>query len=130
MKLPLPSVSIHSPTIAERIDDSSGILIVTDLPKAPFGAIRQLIQHSAKHANRLNKAYPKNLVYKDSFALGNDGPSVDRKHVLDLSPERLDAIENVEPCLFKVACVISKIHCSFGNRSKRLHPVKFFLHWH
>mmetsp|Transcript_12934 Transcript_12934/g.23416 ORF Transcript_12934/g.23416 Transcript_12934/m.23416 type:complete len:118 (-) Transcript_12934:885-1238(-) len=78
MKLPLPSVSIHSPTIAERIDDSSGILIVTDLPKAPFGAIRQLIQHSAKHANRLNKAYPKNLVYKDSFALGNDGPSVDR----------------------------------------------------
>jgi hypothetical protein len=103
MKLSLPSVSINSPTIelAERINDSSGILIVTDLPKAPFGAIRQLIQHSAKHANRLNKAYPKNLVYKDSFASGHGGPSVGRKRVLDLSPERLDAIEKVEPCLFK-----------------------------
>jgi len=101
MKLSLPTVSIHASTseLAEHITASSGILILKDLPKAPFGSIRGLLTHSAKYADRLNKAYPKNLVYKDSFASGNGGPTVDRKRVLDLSSERLAAIEKVDPTL-------------------------------
>lgn len=101
MKLSLPTVSIDAPIdeLAERINASNGILLLEDLPKAPFSSIRGLLHHSAKHAVRLNKAYPKNLVYKDSFASGNGGPTVDRKRVLDLSPERLAVIEQVEPLL-------------------------------
>lgn len=101
MKLSLPTVSIDAPVaeLAEKINDSSGILLVKDLPKAPFSSIRGLLNHSANCADRLNEAYPKNLVYKDSFASGHGGPTVDRKRVLDLSPERLAAIEQVEPSL-------------------------------
>lgn len=46
---------------------------------------------------RLNKAYTKNLVYKDAFADGKGGPTVDMKRVLDLSPERLEEIHRNDP---------------------------------
>lgn len=126
MKLSLPTLSIHAPIaeLADRINDSSGILILTDLPAAPFPSIRGLLNHGAKYEDRLNKAYPKNLVYKDSFASGNGGPTVDRKRVLDLSPERLTAIEEVEPSLVQREEGVLKESLAFWERLKEISTCK------
>lgn len=80
----------------------SGVLLLTDLPKAPIGEIQSAFDSLSKQPDviaRLNKAYEKNLVYKDSFAIGKGGPKVDMKRVLDLSPERLESIRKNDPNL-------------------------------
>lgn len=101
MKLSFPSISIHAPVqeLAECIERCNGLLLLKDLPEAPFDPILELLQHSSMVQERLNKAYPKNLVFKDSYAAGNGGLTVDRKRVLDLSQERLVAIAKAEPGL-------------------------------
>lgn len=76
--------------------------MLTDLPSAPFGEIQSAFEHLSSRndlTDRLNNAYKKNLVFKDSFANGNGGPQVDMKSVLDLSPERLDEIAHNDPDL-------------------------------
>lgn len=111
MKLSLPSVSVIAPAaeLAQSVEKAShGILLLTDLPEAPFQTIRDLLKQSASYADRLNKAYPKNLVYKDSYASGKGGPTVDRKRVLDLSPERLAEIQAVEPELVQREGALAK----------------------
>lgn len=73
---------------------------MTDLPKAPIAEIREALTNLSNRpdlSERLNKAYPKNLVHKDSFGVGKGGPNVDMKRVLDLSPERLEAIRTNDP---------------------------------
>jgi isopenicillin N synthase-like dioxygenase len=57
------------------------------------------IHESKDIGNRLNAAYTNNLVYKDSFGTGNGGNTVDMKRVLDLSPERIDAIKTADPTI-------------------------------
>ena len=79
-----------------------GVLLMTDLPKAPIPDIQATFDGLAKRPDlcaRLNNAYPKNLVHKDSFAVGKGGPKVDMKRVLDLSPERLESILASDPDL-------------------------------
>jgi hypothetical protein len=101
MKLSLSTISIHADIqeLAECIERCNGLLILKDLPTAPFESVLDLLQHASWFKERLNEAYPKNLVYKDSYAAGNGGPTVDRKRVLDLSPERLAEIAKSEPAL-------------------------------
>ena len=115
MKLSPPCVSFRSSlsTLAEAIETAKdGILLVQDLPQAPdlaelasaFDFLSQQAgtMHSSSYPERINQAYPKNLVYKDSFAAGHGGPTVDLKRVLDLSPERLEAIQQADPELYAV----------------------------
>lgn len=85
-----------------EVESSKGILLLTDLPKAPFAEIQAALSGLSSRPDisaRLNKAYTKNLVYKDSFAKGKGGAMVDMKRVLDLSPERIDAIRKNDPNL-------------------------------
>jgi hypothetical protein len=72
------------------------------LPNVSFDEIASTFNHLASRTDlteRLNKAYQKNLVYKDAFANKNGGPLVDMKHVLDLSPEPLNEITQNNPGL-------------------------------
>jgi hypothetical protein len=88
--------------IAKSINNGTGVLLLTDLPKAPFAEIQAALDglHARSDlVTRLNNAYQPNLVYKDSFASGNGGNSVDMKRVLDLSPERLSEISRNDPDL-------------------------------
>ena len=105
-----PSISAKLPAteIAKAIDNNAskdenkGVLLLTDLPKAPISEIQAAFDSLATRpdlTSRLNKAYPKNLVHKDSFSFGKGGPKVDMKRVLDLSPERLEAIHANDPDL-------------------------------
>ena len=83
-------------------ESSKGILLLTDLPKAPFAEIQAALSGLSSRpdiSTRLNKAYSKNLIYKDSFANGKGGVKVDMKRVLDLSPERIDAIRKNDSSL-------------------------------
>lgn len=99
-KLSLPSISIHAPVpeLAECMEGCHGVLLLQDLPEAPFEPILELLQHSTSVTNRLNQAYnPNNLIYKDSYA--TTAGSGDRKRSLDLSPERLEIIAKAEPDL-------------------------------
>ena len=115
MKLSLPSISIYADIqeLAECIERCNGLLLLEDLPTAPFEPVLNLLQHANRFKERLNEAYPKNLVFKDSYAAGNGGPAVDRKRVLDLSPERLAEMAKSEPYLVD-APVLQQ-------------PLKFFL---
>jgi len=115
MKLHFPTVSIHddTATIRDAVSPSAGgvphpaggagILLVSDLPPPDFDQLQAMFHHLAHTeegqalAQDLNRAYTKNLVYKDSFASGNGGPQVDLKRVLDLSPERLQVIYQAHP---------------------------------
>jgi len=105
MKLYYPaSISFDSSSedLSAAINDSKGIILLTNLPKAPFSEIQTAFD--GLHARpdlvtRLNNAYMSNLVYKDSFSMGNGGASVDMKRVLDLSPERLGEITRNDPNL-------------------------------
>lgn len=84
------------------LEANEGVLLLTDLPKAPISEIQTAFDGLATRPDlsaRLNMAYSKNLVYKDSFAIGKGGPNVDMKRVLDLSPERLEAIRANDPDL-------------------------------
>jgi hypothetical protein len=112
MKLALPVASLdHSVTeLSASIQAASdGLLWIQGLPNAPFEQIANVLSHFASGESgchlgeRLNRAYTNNLVFKDSFAAGNGGPSVDRKRVLDLSPERLAIIEQADPEIFAAA---------------------------
>ena len=96
------SARLGATQLAKVIDIESpdGILLLTDLPKPPISEIQSALSGLATRpdlSDRLNKAYPKNLVYKDSFAFGKGGPKVDMKRVLDLSPERIEAIRKNDP---------------------------------
>jgi phosphoenolpyruvate synthase/pyruvate phosphate dikinase len=96
------SAKLSAAEIAQAIDtpEGKGILLLTDLPKAPISEIQTAFDGLAKRpdlTSRLNKAYAKNMVYKDSFSTGNGGPKVDMKRVLDLSPERLEEIKRNDP---------------------------------
>lgn len=111
MKLSIPSVSyFESPSaIAEAICGAKdGVVRITNLPQQPDDtelkdAFDFLSDASgSSYADRINQAYTKNLVYKDSFAAGNGGPSVDQKRVLDLSPERLESIRENDPELHEL----------------------------
>jgi len=76
-----------------------GALLVTDLTPAPFTSIEELFDRFTAQPTLgeiVNSAYTKNLVYKDAFAMGNGGPTVDQKRVLDISPERLQAIREAQ----------------------------------
>ena len=53
----------------------------------------EMIHDRPELMNRLNAAYTKNLVFKDSFGVGQGGAGVDQKRVLDLSPQRLALIQ-------------------------------------
>eukprot|EP00956_Cyclotella_meneghiniana_P045862 scaffold388056_cov73-Cyclotella_meneghiniana.AAC.1 len=103
MKIYTPSkVSVNaSPEdMAAAINSGNGILILSDLPKAPFTEFQSTLRGLSTRpdlVSRLNNAYKSNLVYKDSFANNNGGACVDMKRVLDLSPERLDEISRNEP---------------------------------
>jgi isopenicillin N synthase-like dioxygenase len=100
MSLSLPCISIHAPVqeLAECIERSGGVLLIKDLPEAPFQQIQDLLQNSSTVTNRLNQACPNNLIYKDSsHAARNRASRVDRKASLDLSPERLASIAKVDP---------------------------------
>lgn len=105
MKIVIPSVSIDSTPaeIAKVVQNSpNGILIVTDLPPAPFSELRATFDFLSENeavTDRLNRAYTKNQVYKDAFAHSKGGPTVDMKRVLDLSPERLLQIQANDPAL-------------------------------
>lgn len=110
MKLHFPTISIHQDTteICEAIRSANhGIVLLSDLPPPSFSQVQGLLDHLAYTtkgkaiAQELNKAYSKNLVYKDSFADGTGGPKVDLKRVLDLSPERLEVIRKVQPELLE-----------------------------
>jgi len=112
MKLYLPTVDIDSASvdgIASLITQAPlGALWVKNLPHAPFDKIEKILSHLAsdngRHlGDRLNQAYTKNMVFKDAWAVGKGGPSVDRKRVLDLSPERLEAIAESDPQVLMVA---------------------------
>mmetsp|Transcript_7420 Transcript_7420/g.13391 ORF Transcript_7420/g.13391 Transcript_7420/m.13391 type:complete len:336 (-) Transcript_7420:780-1787(-) len=94
------SVNLSTAEITKAIETSEGILLLSDLPKAPISEIRDALDGLAKRPDitaRLNNAYTKNLVYKDSFAAGRGGPTVDMKRVLDLSPERIEEIHKNDP---------------------------------
>ncbi len=98
------SAAIAPTELAKAIEaeSSKGILLLTDLPKAPFTEIQAALSGLTSRpdiSTRLNKAYSKNLVHKDSFANGKGGPNVDMKRVLDLSPERIEAMRKNDPDL-------------------------------
>lgn len=78
-----------------------GVLPTTERSAALASAASLLDAVAAQAAlgERANRAYTKNLVYKDSFAAGRGGPDVDQKRVIDLSPARLDAIAACDPAL-------------------------------
>lgn len=98
-------VSIHAPVseianCLERCDD--GVLLIDDLPPAPFEAILHLLQNPSNIGHRLNQACPNQVViYKDpSFGdtmMKNKQANVDRKCTLDISPDRLASIAQVDP---------------------------------
>lgn len=99
----LPCVSIHAPSseIANCLQScDDGVLLIQDLPKAPFAAILNLLQNSSTVTHRLNQACPNNVViYKDSSygEKKSNSNHVDRKCTLDISPERLESIAKVDP---------------------------------
>lgn len=101
----LPQISFAAPVaeLAAGIEGArDGVLLLTSVPAAPLPHIRQIfdeLKESQHIGNRLNKAYTKNLVYKDSHAAGEGGVEIDMKRVLDLSPERLSRIKATEPAL-------------------------------
>ncbi|KAJ3183726.1 hypothetical protein HDU85_002155 [Gaertneriomyces sp. JEL0708] len=92
------SVPWNTSTAAElavHIQQSPGVLRITGLPTVPFKDLQALfdvLNEVPELGQRANQAYTKNQVYKDSFGQGNGGPNVDHKRLLDLSPERLEAI--------------------------------------
>jgi isopenicillin N synthase-like dioxygenase len=96
-------VSIHAPVSEitnslQSCDD--GVLLIEDLPPAPFEAILHLLQNPLNVGHRLNQACPDNVViYKDpSFGDTKKNKSnVDQKCTLDISPERLASIAKVDP---------------------------------
>lgn len=53
--------------------------------------------HQPSLISTLNAAAPEHLVYKDSFLFGHGGSTIDRKRVLDLSPQRLETLEQLYP---------------------------------
>jgi isopenicillin N synthase-like dioxygenase len=75
----------------------------------------QLLQNSPNITDRLNRAFPKTLLYKDSYATGHGGPRVDRKRSLDLSPERLQVIAQADPDLVETQALAK--------------PLSFFHTW-
>lgn len=96
------SANVSSGEIAKAINDGNGLVLLTDLPEAPFVEIQAALDGLNTRPDlvtRLNDAYKSNLVYKDSFASGNGGSCVDMKRVLDLSPERLREISRNDPDL-------------------------------
>lgn len=110
MKIDLPSISLKQPVndIATLIGENApaGALWIEDLPPVPFvdlGDILTQLSGSPELSERLNQAYTKNLVYKDAYAQGKGGHTVDRKRVLDLSPERLAAIAEADPQVLELA---------------------------
>ncbi|CAJ1935192.1 unnamed protein product [Cylindrotheca closterium] len=110
MQIDLPTVSLKQPVeeIASLIAEKApaGALWVEDLPLVPFGEMGDMLSQlsgSDELGNRLNQAYTKNMVYKDAYAQGKGGPTVDRKRVLDLSPERLAAIAEADPQVLELA---------------------------
>ena len=118
MKLFLPTVSIVDNSVDEIAlairGAPNGALWIKDLPSVPFDKVGTILAHLAaanssinndqsKLGDRLNRAYSNNLVFKDAWAQGKGGPNVDRKRVLDLSPERLAAIEEADPDVLDMA---------------------------
>ena len=78
---------------------------MTGLPVAPFGEILTTFDDLSEDktlTDRLNEAYPKNLVYKDAFANNKGGPGIDKKRVLDLSPDRLELMKQNDPGLAEI----------------------------
>lgn len=97
----LPSVSIHAPVheLVNCIEGSKdGVLLIRDLPEAPFEEILKLLQLSPNVTDRLNQAYPKTCIYKDhSKSPTNSNSRADQKRSLDLSPDRLETIGKADP---------------------------------
>jgi hypothetical protein len=112
MKLHIPSVSLNESVdvIASQIEEAKhGLIHVHDIGEEdmnpPFDTMQGLFDELCANdvlGDRLNQAYTNNLVYKDSYAKGKGGPTVDRKRVLDLSPERLEAIAKIDPELLQL----------------------------
>jgi hypothetical protein len=89
-------------------------LRITNLSPAPLTDIGKLLDFMAankEYGTRANAAYTNNLVYKDSFQAGRGASDVDQKRVLDLSPERLNAIKRNDPALYEL--VADQMPCVF-----------------
>ena len=120
--LTLPQISLAAPVseLAAGIESArDGVLLLTDVPAAPLPYMRQIfdeLKESQHIGNRLNKAYTKNLVYKDSHAAGEGGVEVDMKRVLDLSPERLAQIKATEPTLAEMPSDELHLTLAFWDR--------------
>jgi len=86
-----------------RACKGTGVVLLGGIPDAPLDKIRELLDAVAARPDiqdRVNEAYQatgaKKLVWKDSFATGRGGDSVDQKRVLDLAAHRIAAIEKVQ----------------------------------
>lgn len=76
--------------------------MLQDVPEAPFETILELLsRNSSNVTERLNRAFPKTILYKS--APKNAGKSMDHKRSLDLSPQRLEAISAADPELMRDA---------------------------
>lgn len=92
-------------SLEKALGECNGILRITDLSEAPLADIGLLLDFMAANKEfgaRANAAYTNNLVYKDSFQAGRGASDVDQKRVLDLSPERLNAIKENDPALHEL----------------------------
>jgi len=89
-------------TIANAVSTNGkqGFIYLTDLPNCPLGDLKEAFDQIDQNpclGERLNSAYTRNLIYKDSFKQGYGGENIDMKRVLDLSPSRLTEINKVDP---------------------------------
>lgn len=99
MKLSVPHISIQASAaeLAQCIETSDGLLILDDLPVAPFDDILTLLQDSSDVTTRLNQAVEV-PVYNDSNSEYKPGS---RLRSIDLSPAKLEAIDKVDPDLIQ-----------------------------
>eukprot|EP00935_MAST-01C_sp_MAST-1C-sp1_P000229 g229.t1 len=98
-------IGASTETIAAAIAAcKTGVLSISGMEAFPMADARVLMDCLAGASalqEKLNSAYQATgaakLVWKDSFASGKGGDSVDQKKVLDLAPHRLEAISKACP---------------------------------
>ncbi|KAL3914468.1 MAG: hypothetical protein SGILL_006092 [Bacillariaceae sp.] len=97
MKFSVPNISITASVaeLAQCIERSDGLLVLEDLPVAPFDDILALLQNSSDVTARLNQA-SKVPIYNDSNSEFRPGS---RLQSIDLSPKKLETMAQVDPDL-------------------------------
>ena len=90
--------------LIQRAGSTSGVLTLSNGPQIPVEQIQRLLDAVCADMSiqtRINDAYEKTgaekLVWKDSFANGKGGDTVDQKRVLDLAAHRIAAIAATAP---------------------------------